>query len=434
MATKVVMAKLSPTMEEGRVLHWLKKEGDVVEVGDVVVEIETDKANMDVEALGSGVLRRVLVEEGATVPTGTLIGVIAAQDEEISEIIAAAAPAIAGDGTGAPEAQSGAETAPPEATPAAPAAAPAAPLAAASTTDGGRIKASPVARRIAEERGIDLRQISGSGPGGRIVKRDVEAAAATPAPGAPGAPGAAPAAATAFVPPVGAEVPFEHVELSQIRKAIARNTAQSLGPVPHFFLTNQIDMSRVLKFRAELNRSLEDSGIKVGVNDILMKVAALALAEHPNVNVSFAGDHIRRFTRVDVGLAVAIPDGLITPVVRSVGAKGLRQIAVESRELIERARAKKLMPDEYQGATFTISNLGPWGIDEFTAVINPPAATILAVGATQDQPVAIDGSLEIRPRMRVTLSCDHRAVDGVMGAEFLATFKSMLENPLRLIA
>ncbi|MEE8550018.1 MAG: dihydrolipoamide acetyltransferase family protein, partial [Gemmatimonadota bacterium] len=307
-------------------------------------------------------------------------------------------------------------------------AAPAAPLAAASTTDGGRIKASPVARRIADDRGIDLRQISGSGPGGRIVKRDVEVAAATPAPGA------APAAATAFVPPVGAEVPFERVELSQIRKAIARNTAQSLGPVPHFFLTNEIDMSRVLEFRAELNQSLKDSGIRVGVNDILMKVAALALAEHPNVNVSFAGDHIRRFTRVDVGLAVVIPDGLITPVVRNVGAKGLRQIAVESRELITRARAKKLMPDEYQGATFTISNLGPWGIDEFTAIINPPAATILAVGATQDQPVAIDGSLEIRPRMRVTLSCDHRAVDGAMGAEFLATFKSMLENPLRLIA
>jgi pyruvate dehydrogenase E2 component (dihydrolipoamide acetyltransferase) len=207
----------------------------------------------------------------------------------------------------------------------------------------------------------------------------------------------------------------------------------SLGPIPHFYLTTEIDMGRALELRAELNRSLEARGVKIGVNGILVKTAAQTLLEHPEVNVSFAGDHIRRFARVDIGLAVAIPDGLITPVLRDVGSKGLMQISAEMSDLIARGREKKLVPEEYQGATFTISNLGMYGIDEFTAVINPPAATVLAVGATQEKPVAVDGSIEVRSRMRVTLSCDHRAVDGAMGAEFLATFRSMLENPLRLV-
>ena len=221
--------------------------------------------------------------------------------------------------------------------------------------------------------------------------------------------------------------------MSQIRKAIVRNLARSLGPIPHFFLTAEIDMGHVLQSRKELNASLEREGIKIGVNDILIKVAAQALVEHPNVNVSFADDHMRMFKRVDVGIAVAIPDGLITPVLRGADLKGLKTIAAEVRELIARARDRKLAPDEYYGATFTITNLGPYGIDEFTAVINPPAATILAVGATQEKPVAVDGSIEIRSRMRVTLGCDHRAVDGATGAEFLATFREMLENPLRLL-
>jgi pyruvate dehydrogenase E2 component (dihydrolipoamide acetyltransferase) len=421
MATRVVMSKLSPTMEEGRVLQWLKKEGEPVESGDVVVEVETDKATMEVEAMAAGVLRKILVPEDTTVPTGTVLGVIAAEDEDISGLLAELEPA------GAPTPDFVAEPPPAPHSPprsAGPAAATAqgpavgtAPL----DRDDGRVKASPLARRLARERGIELRSVHGTGYGGRIVKRDIEAAAP------------AMAAAGPVTAPGSPEAPYERVELSQVRKAIARNLAQSLGPIPHFYLTTEIDMERVLALRAELNESLADAGIKIGVNEILLKAAAQALAAHPNVNVSFAGDHIRRFTRVDVGIAVALRDGLITPVLRDVGGKGLLQIARETHDLIARAREKKLAPEEYQGATFTISNLGMYGIDEFTAVINPPAATILAVGATQEKPVAVDGAIEVRPRMRVTLSCDHRAVDGAMGAEFLASFKSMLENPLRLV-
>jgi pyruvate dehydrogenase E2 component (dihydrolipoamide acetyltransferase) len=424
MATRIVMSKLSPTMEEGRVLQWTKKEGDPVESGDVVVEVETDKATMEVEAMGSGVLRRILVAENTTVPTGTVLGVVAPEDEDISDILAqvearigAAEPAAAvpADVATATQAEAPAEEGPP-------AAVPMQEGEGEGEGDGRRIKTSPLARRMASEQGIELDLITGTGPGGRIVKRDIETAVATGV-------AAAPAAAEA----IGPEVPSERVELSQIRKAIARNLIQSLGPIPHFFLTAEIDMGRVLALRSELNKSLEDSGAKIGINEILMKTAAQALLQHPNVNVAFAGDHIRRFKRVDIGLAVAVPDGLITPVLRNVGAKGLLRISEESRDLITRAREKKLAPEEYQGATFTISNLGMYGIDEFTAIINPPAATIMAVGATQQKPVVVDGSIEIRSRMRVTLSCDHRAVDGAMGAEFLATFKGMLENPLRLV-
>jgi pyruvate dehydrogenase E2 component (dihydrolipoamide acetyltransferase) len=416
MASRIMMSKLSPTMEEGRVLKWVVQEGDPVESGDVVVEVETDKATMEVEAMGSGVLRKILVEENATVPTGTLLGVIAAVDEDISAILeksraAVPAGAPAGAGSEPPSARE-----PPAGTPGAQ------PVAPSPAGDGGRIKASPLARRMADDGGILLEQVRGSGPGGRIIKRDIEAAMSA----------GAPAPATA-APAIGFDIPYERVELTQLRKAIARNLVQSLGPVPHFFLTREIDMGEVLKLRAELNQALAGSGVKIGVNDILVKTAAQALTEHPDVNVSFAGDHIRRFTRVDVGIAVALPDGLITPVLRDAAAKGLRQISEESRGLIARARERKLAPEDYQGATFTISNLGMYGIDEFTAVINPPAATVLAVGATLEKPVVVDGTVEIRARMRVTLSCDHRAVDGAMGAAFLATLAEMLENPLRLV-
>lgn len=414
MASRIVMSKLSPTMEEGRVLKWMKRKGDPVESGDVVVEVETDKATMEVEAMGSGVLREILVEENATVPTGTTLGVVAAQDEDISAILEesrAAAPLAV------PAAATSTQTAmgEPSATPAPPAAPPPA-------GDGGRAIASPVARRMADERGIRLEGLRGTGPGGRIIKRDIEAASSAAA--------QAPAAAA---PAIDYDIPYERVELSQPRKAIARNLVASLGPIPHFYLTREIDMAEVLKLRGQLNDGLAETGAKIGVNDIIVKTAAQALSEHPDVNVSFAGDHIRRFTRVDVGIAVAVPDGLITPVLRDAAAKGLRQISEQSRDLIARARQRKLTPEEYQGATFTISNLGMYGIDEFTAVINPPAATILAVGAIQEKPVVVDGNVEVRPRMRVTLSCDHRAVDGAMGAEFLATFAEMLENPLRLV-
>jgi len=425
MATRIVMSKLSPTMEEGRVLAWVKKEGDPVESGDVVVEVETDKATMEVESMGSGVLRAILVAENATVPTGTILGVVAAEDEDITELLGGSEKAAAEVASTAPVAAAAGQASQETDAPAP------APQTAPTTTietpagDGDRVKASPLARRMASEKGVALDSVRGSGPGGRIIKRDIEAALQ------PGVPATAAAAAAPIE--IESGVPFQRVELSQIRKAIARNLVQSLGPVPHFFLTVEVDMARALELRAELNQSLEATGAKVGVNEILMKTAAQALIQHPNVNVAFAGDHIRRFTRVDIGLAVAVPDGLITPVLRDAGSKGLLQISDETRGLIERGREKKLAPEEYQGATFTISNLGMYGIDEFTAVINPPAATILAIGATQEKPVVVDGVIEVRPRMRVTLSCDHRAVDGAMGAEFLATFKAMLENPLRLV-
>jgi pyruvate dehydrogenase E2 component (dihydrolipoamide acetyltransferase) len=434
MATRIVMSKLSPTMEEGRVLQWVKHEGEPVDSGDVIVEVETDKATMEVEAMGSGLLRKVLVAEGMTVPTGTVLGVIAAEDEDISALLdeaRAAAPAattatapVGEDGPNLNEPPVLAKkptTSVAEAPAAEPAPEPAPQLPEAPRDEDGRTKVSPLARRMAEDRGLSLRSIQGTGPGGRIIRRDVEAAVRGGK--------QAPDAAVAW----GPEVPYERVELSQIRKAIARNLVQSLGPVPHFFLTVEIDMGRVLALRSELNASLQGSGAKIGVNEVLIKTAAQALVAHPNVNVAFAGDHIRRFTRVDVGVAVAMPDGLITPVLRDAESKGLLAISEELHDLIERGREKKLAPEEYQGATFTISNLGMYGIDEFTAVINPPAATVMAVGATVEKPVAIDGSIEIRSRMRVTLSCDHRAVDGAMGADFLATFKNMLENPLRLV-
>jgi pyruvate dehydrogenase E2 component (dihydrolipoamide acetyltransferase) len=424
MATRVVMAKLSPTMEEGRVLRWLKREGEPVEMGEPVVEVETDKANMEVQAMGSGVLRKIVVPEGGTVPTGALLGIVAAPDEPIDALLAeaVAAPAVgAAVGREAREAPAALAVA----------AAPRARDGTAAAVAAGRVRSSPLARRLAAEAGLELGAIPGTGPGGRVVKRDVEAAlrrAAAPAPG----PAAAPALGIAAAP-AGPEPPFERVELSQMRKTIARRLAESLGPIPHFFLTVEIDMERAVLLREELNAQEGGSGLKIGINDLLVKAAAQALVQHPDVNVSFAGDHIRRYARVDVGIAVALEDGLVTPVLRNAQAKGLREIAEESRALIERARARKLQPEEYSNATFTISNLGMYGIEEFTAVINPPGATILAVGAVQEKPVVVEGEIQVRKRMRVTLSCDHRAVDGATGARFLDTFKKMLENPLYLV-
>lgn len=412
MATKVHMEALSPTMEEGQIVQWLKAEGDAVSSGDILAEIETDKATMELVARGDGILRKILLAEGGVAPVGDVIAIIAAADEalDVPEGAAPAAPPAAAapsPATPAPPAPAAAETPAPEAAPA----------------EDGRIKASPLARRLARESGLELGHVAGSGPGGRVVKRDVEAALEDGAP------------AQATAPLIAAE-PFtegpdvERVPLTQMRKTIAKRLVESIGPVPHFFLTVDVDMSRAADARDRLNRSLEREGIKLSFNDILLKAVAEALARHPDCNAHWGGDHILRFNRVHLGVAVAIDDGLITPVIRDAHRKGMARISAEVRELAGRARDKKLKPEEYTGATFSVSNLGMLGIESFTAVINPPEAAILAVGATEERAVVENGQVVVRPRMRMTLSCDHRVIDGAQGARFLATLKQILEEPL----
>ncbi len=410
MVTKVLMEALSPTMEEGKVLTWLKKEGDAVSDGDVLAEVETDKAVMELQARGAGVLRRIVAAEGATVEVGSVVGIIADPDEELPDLAQA----------GTPRARAAAKPAP--AAPAAEGPAPKAPSAVPTTettptpppAGGSRIKASPLARRLASDRGLDLSRVTGSGPGGRIIKRDVEGVAATPAPSESAVAGG-----------------YEDVELSQIRKTIARRLVASIGPIPHFFLTTEVDVERAAIAREELN-ALE-TGPRISFNDIIMKVIAQALRQHRACNAWWMEDRIRYFTDVHLSMAVAVEDGLITPVIRNAHRKSLRDIAAESRELAQRARERRLTPEEYTGGTFSVSNLGMFDIDQFTAVINPPEAGIIAVGSIVERPVLVDGELEARRRMRLTMSCDHRVIDGATGAQFLQTVKRMLENPLAMV-
>src|SRR5690349_2138227 len=408
MATKVIMPKLSPTMEEGQISRWLKKEGDKVSMGEPLAEIDTDKATMEMQALGNGVLRKILINEGQSAPLGQTIAVIGEPDEDIAALVSEA-PAQ-------PAAQK--KEPPPPAPP------PAQPQngrqpQAAPSGDSGRMIVSPLAARMAAEAGIDLRSLQGSGPGGRIIKRDIEAAMSQPAPAAPkqfqqaGASG------------------YRDEPASQIRQTIAKRLVTSLGPVPHFFLTTDIEMDRAAEMRKGINAL--DPDLKISINDIIIKVAAAALIQHPQVNASYQEKFVRYYEQADIGVAVAIEDGLITPVVRAANQKSLSQIAVEVRELAERARSRKLKPEEYTGATFSISNLGMFGIDEFTAVINPPEGAILAVGAMSPKPVVRDNEIVVRQMMRVTMSCDHRVIDGATGAKFLQTFKKILENPLYLV-
>ena len=453
MATRVHMEALSPTMEEGQVVKWLKGEGDAVAQGDILAEIETDKATMELVARGEGALRKILVGEGGTAPVGDVIAVIAPEGEDIAALLEG----LGGDGVGGAAAQAqpsatGPEPAQPAAAGAAPARAPGAtpartggpppaqtPGATPAHTAGatpapihatatGRVKASPLARRLAGELGVDIAAVQGTGPGGRVVKRDIEmaaeAAVAVPAV-APGAPAVAP-----VVPP-GEE--FADVPLTQMRKTVARRLAESLGPVPHFFLTVDLDMTRALEARARVNEILAAQGAKASVNDLVIKATAAALTHHPECNAWWQGSSIRRFSSVHMGVAVAVLDGLITPVVRDAHAKGLAQISREVRELAGRAREKKLQPHEYTGSTFSVSNLGMFGIEEFTAVINPPEAGIIAVGAVEERAVAVDGEVVVQPRMRITMSCDHRVIDGAQGARFLATLKSFLEEPATIL-
>jgi pyruvate dehydrogenase E2 component (dihydrolipoamide acetyltransferase) len=428
MATKVMMEALSPTMEEGRLAKWMKSVGDVVKSGDVLAEVETDKAIMELVARGDGVLRARLINEGDTAPVGQLIGVVGTADEDVSAMLAGAgggAPAAAAPAASAPAAS--APAAAPVAAPPMAAPAPAAPAPAAPAAEDGRTKASPLARRLAAERGVAIGSVQGSGPGGRIIRRDVEAAASAPAPVA--APVAASAPAPASLIPPGAD--SVDIALTQMRKTIARRLSESIGPIPTFYLTADIDLTQVAALRAQM-AAMGDQ-FKVSVNDIVLKSVAMALAKHPEVNAHWLGDKIRQFGRVHLGMAVATDDGLIVPVIFDAHTKGLGQIGAEARALAKKARERKLTPAEYTGSTFSVSNLGMFGIDQFTAIINPPEVGILAIGAARDVPAIVNGEMKVQSRMRVTMSCDHRAIDGAVGAKFLQTLRQYLEQPMVML-
>jgi pyruvate dehydrogenase E2 component (dihydrolipoamide acetyltransferase) len=434
MATQVVMPKLSPTMEEGQLARWLKKEGDKVSMGEPLAEIDTDKATMEMQALSAGVLRKVLIHEGESAPLGQPIAIIGEPDEDISELLktaTAAAPAKEAAETPAklPETDKGPAiekpTAEPEPT------ATAEPSTDGRRPAGGRMLVSPIAARMAAEAGIDLNAVQGSGPGGRIIKRDIEAAKKAPKPAGATGPKLRPLAMPKGQPgAVYGPSAYRDEPMSEMRRTIARRLVTSLGPIPHFFLTTEIEMDRAADMRQQINTLYPDA--KVSINDVIIKVVAVALIQHPQVNASFQDKTVRYYEHADIGVAVATENGLITPIVRAADVKSLIDIAGEVRELAGRARERKLKPEEYMGATFSISNLGMFGIDEFTAVINPPEAAILAVGAMTERPVARNGEIEIHKMMRVTMSCDHRVVDGAVGAQFLQTFKQILENPLYL--
>jgi pyruvate dehydrogenase E2 component (dihydrolipoamide acetyltransferase) len=436
MATKVTMEALSPTMEEGRLVTWSKAEGDVVKSGDVLAEVETDKAIMELVARADGVFLKKLVPEGTAAPVGTLLGVIGVAGEDISALTAGAASAAPSAAT--PAAAPSAPAAKPPAAapvvatpaPAAPAPAAPAPAAPAASAAAGFNRASPLARRLAGDAGLDIRAIAGSGPGGRIIKRDIEAAMAG------GATAPAPAAAsTASAPAPVLNIPagdgFRDIPLTQIRKTIAKRLSESLGPIPTFFLTAEYDLSKVTELRHAMAQMGDD--FKVSVNDVILKAVATALAQHPEVNSHWLGDRIRQHDRVHLGMAVATDDGLIVPVIFDAHLKRMKDISREAKELAKKARERKLKPEEYTGSTFSVSNLGMFGIDQFTAIINPPECGILAIGTASEQVIIQDGAVGTRTVLRVTMSCDHRAIDGAVGAKFMQTLRRMIENPLMLV-
>ena len=438
MADIIEMPKLSDTMTVGTLVKWLKKEGDAVKGGDVIAEIETDKANVEIEAFGGGVLRKIMVGEGSQVPVGDMIGVIADPADDIGFVATAPSPRPAAP---APAPSAAPSTARPDPLPAmesyksAPATNAVVPMSAAPAQApgrDGRVKASPLARKVAAQSGVDLRLLQGTGPGGRIVRRDVETAAAAPRPAAAPAAAAAPAPSRRqFVIPQRSEAEFEDRPLSAMRAIIAKRMPLSKAPVPHFYVTSEVSMDRAWALRAELN-GLEGQP-KVSVTDMVIKACALALLKNPGVNAQLQGQNLRVFNRAHIGIAVALDEGLITPVLRDCDVKPLAQIAVEARDLAERARGGKLRAQEFSGATFSVSNLGMYDVEEFSAIINPPEGAILAVGSVLEKPVAEGGQLRVGRRMKMTISCDHRVMDGAMGARFLQDVKRLLEEPLRLL-
>ncbi len=445
MPIELKMPALSPTMEEGTLAKWLVKEGDEVKSGDLLAEIETDKATMEFEAVDEGVVSQILVAEGTDgVKVGTVIAVIAGEGEDASEkaapVAAAKEEAKAAEPQDVAPAKTGAvsQSAPNTAAPAS-----------AGATDkpapvasGQRIKASPLAKRLAAERGIDLSTLKGSGPGGRIVKDDLDGApagaaapAAAPSAAAPAAAAAAPAPAPVAAGPIpDFGIPHEDEKLSGMRKTIARRLTQSMQEAPHIYLTVDIRLDALLKLRGELNASLDSRGVKLSVNDMLIKALAVALERVPACNVSFGGDVMRKYSRADISVAVSIPGGLITPIITDAGGKSMSKISTEMAELAAKAKEGKLQPSEYQGGTASISNMGMMGIKQFTAVINPPQAMIMAIGAGEKRPYIVDDALAIATVMSATGSFDHRAIDGADGALLMKTFKELVENPLGLVA
>ncbi|PQJ33395.1 pyruvate dehydrogenase complex dihydrolipoamide acetyltransferase [Salinibacter sp. 10B] len=445
MAIPIEMPKLSDTMEEGVLSAWLVDEGEEVSSGDILAQVETDKATMDLEAFDEGILLKKMIEEGDAVPIGQLIAVIGEEGEDISDILSEH-----DDGTGAAEEPEPADESSDDAaaqtpdtdaveepvgdgqlsdrTPE--------PVPAGTDAEGRRIKASPLARRIADEHDVDLLQVDGSGPEGRIVRRDVEARIEERERAPEPAQTPQPAMETPSYDLPDDEALYESENISQMRKTIARRLAESKYSSPHFYLTVDIDVERAVELRSELNELAEQQDrAKISFNDLITKACALSLKNHPYVNASYLADEgeIRKHNHVHIGIAVAIDEGLITPVVRNADRKGLTEIARETRELAERARNRDLEPEEFEGATFTTSNLGMFGVEEFTAIINPPNSAILAIGEIRDTPVVEDGEVVPGKRMKVTLSCDHRVVDGALGAQFLDSVRSYLEEPMNLL-
>jgi pyruvate dehydrogenase E2 component (dihydrolipoamide acetyltransferase) len=450
MPINILMPALSPTMEKGNLAKWLKKEGDKVKSGDVIAEIETDKATMEVEAVDEGTIAKILVPEGTQdVPVNDIIAVMAGEGEDVkaagagaaSAPKAAAAPAPKPAAAAAPEA-----AAAPAPKAAAPAAAPAAPQAAAPAAQANghaRIFSSPLARRLAREAGIEIGRINGSGPHGRIVARDVEGAKSgkglkAPAAAPAGAPSIAPSMSDKQILALYEAGSYEVIPHDGMRRTIAQRLTASVQTVPHFYLTMDCDIGKLLAAREEINASAPKDKekkplYKLSVNDFVIKAMAIALQRIPNANVSWTEGGMLKHKHSDIGVAVAMPGGLITPIIRKAETKSLSTISGEMKDFAARARARKLKPEEYQGGTTAVSNLGMYGIKDFTAVINPPHATILAVGTSEERAVVRAGKIEAAHIMSVTLSCDHRAVDGALGAELIGAFKMLIENPVMMM-
>lgn len=423
-ASIIRMPKMSDTMEEGVIASWLKNVGDKVESGDILAEVETDKATMELEAYDDGTLLFTAVEAGNGVPVDGVIAIIGEDGADYKALLEAeqSGPAPEAKATESIEAPKEAEVS------STPESAPLATTSAASSN--GRVKASPLAKKIASDKGIDLANVNGSGPEGRIVKKDVENFTPSVQPQPASQPSSAEALAPISLPKVVGEEHSEKVELSQMRKAIARRLSESKFSAPHFYLTMEINMDKAMAARKSMN---EVSPVKISFNDMVVKATAAALRKHPKINVSWAGDHLIQHDHIHVGVAVAIPDGLIVPVVKFADNKTLSHISAEVKDLAQKAKDKKLQPEEFSGNTFTISNLGMFGIEEFTAIVNPPDACIMAVSGIKETVIVKNGEMKPGNVMKVTMSCDHRAVDGAVGAAFLVTFKEMLEDPVRIL-